>query len=177
MLDRLRRLSRALSRKVKGSRNRGKAKLKLARLHARIGNLRSDALHKLSTSLARRFHTIGIEDLNVKGMLGNRRLARAIAAMGWHALRRQLTYKAAWRGGELVAVDRWYPSSKTCSCCGHVVQQLDLGTRQSECPGCRTVHERDVNAAVNLENMAVNVMDAPHLCRIGCERQLRGKNR
>jgi putative transposase len=110
----------------------------------------------LSTSLARRFHTIGIEDLNVKGLLGNRRLARAIADMGWHALRRQLAYKTAWRGGELVAVDRWYPSSKTCSCCGHVVQQLDLGTRQWECPGCRTVHERDVNAAVNLEHMAVS---------------------
>ena len=76
--------------------------------------------------------------------------------MGWHALRRQLAYKTLWRGGELVAVDRWYPSSKTCSCCGHVVKQLDLGTRQWECPGCRTVHERDVNAAVNLENMAVS---------------------
>jgi len=114
LLTRLQRLSRALSRKVKGSRNRVKAKLKLARLHARIANIRQDSLHKLSTSITRRFHTIGIEDLNVKGMLGNRQLARAIADMGFYELRRQLEYKAAWRGGQVVLVDRWFPSSKLC---------------------------------------------------------------
>lgn len=156
LLERLRRLSRALSRKARGSRNRAKAKLKLARLHARIGNLRRDGLHQLTSSIARRFHTIGIEDLNVRGMLGNRRLARAIADMGWYELRRQLDYKAAWRGGRVVAVDRWYPSSKTCSICGHVLDRLGLGTRQWTCPDCGAVHDRDFNASVNLKNMAVS---------------------
>ena len=99
LLERLRRLGRAVSRKVKGSRNRRKAVAKLARLHARIANLRREGLHQLTTSITRRFHTIGIEDLNVKGMLGNRRLARAVADMGFYELRRQLAYKAAWRGG------------------------------------------------------------------------------
>ncbi|MGF6276285.1 transposase, partial [Massilia sp. UYP11] len=100
--------------------------------------------------------TIGIEDLNVKGMLGNRRLARAIADMGFHELRRQLDYKAAWRGGRVVVAGRWYPSSKTCSSCGHMMEKLDLGTRQWTCTGCGTVHDRDVNAAANLETMAVS---------------------
>jgi putative transposase len=156
LLERLRRLSRALSRKVQGSRNRLKAKLKLARLHARISNLRRDGLHQMTTSLTRRFHTIGVEDLNVKGMLGNRRLARAIADMGFYELRRQLVYKAVRRGGQVVAVDRWYPSSKLCSCCGHKLESLALGTRHWICPGCAAVHERDVNAAINLKNMAVS---------------------
>jgi putative transposase len=156
LLDRLRRLSRSLSRKVKGSRNRDRAKRRLARLHARIANMRCDSLHKLTTGVTRRFHTIGIEDLNVRGMLANPRLARAIADMGFHELRRQLSYKAAWRGGHVVVVDRWYPSSKTCSCCGHRLQELVLGTRSWTCPACGVRHDRDVNAAVNLKNMAMS---------------------
>jgi putative transposase len=155
-LVRLRRLSRDLSRKAKGSRNRGKARLKLARLHARIANIRSDSLHQLTTSITRRFHTIGIEDLNVKGMLGNRRLSRAIADMGFGELRRQLAYKAAWRGGEVVVADRWYPSSKTCSHCAYRLDTLGLDQRQWTCPGCAMQHDRDVNAAINLRNMAVS---------------------
>jgi putative transposase len=156
LLERLRRLSRALSRKVQGSRNRLKAKLKLARLHARIGNLRLDGLHQLTTSISRRFHTIGIEDLNVKGMLGNRRLARAIADMGFYELRRQLVYKAARRGGQVVVADRWYPSSKLCSSCGYKLESLALGTRHWSCPICAAEHDRDVNAATNLKNIAVS---------------------
>jgi putative transposase len=156
LLGRLRRLSRALSRKVKGSRNRGKAKLKLAKLHARIGNLRRDGLHQLTTRITRRFHTIGIEDLNVKGMLANGRLARAVADMGFYELRRQLAYKAAWRGGQVVVADRWYPSSKTCSGCGHRLVQLALSVRRWRCPGCGAEHDRDVNAAINLKNLAVS---------------------
>jgi putative transposase len=154
LLVSLRRLSRALSRKVKGSRNRAKAKLKLARLHERIANIRRDSLHQLSCNITRRFHTIGIENLNVKGMLGNRRLARAIADMGFYELRRQLEYKAAWRGGQVVRADRWYPSSKLCSRCGYRLESLDLGVRHWTCPGCEALHDRDVNAAVNLRNMA-----------------------
>ena len=156
LLDRLRRLSRSLSRKVKGSRNRLKAKARLACMHARIACLRREGLHQLTTSITRRFHTIGIEDLNVKGMLGNRHLSRAIADMGFGELRRQLEYKAAWRRGQVVIVSRWYPSSKTCSGCGDRLSDLDLAIRHWSCPGCGTLHDRDLNAAINLRNMAVS---------------------
>ena len=156
LLDRLRRLSRSLSRKAKGSRNRSKAKRALARLHARIANVRSNGLHQLSTSITRRFHTIGIEDLHVKGMLRNRCLARAIADMGFYELRRQIEYKARQRGGQVIVVDRWYASSKTCSSCGHKLNVLALGTRLWTCPACGALHGRDVNAAINLRNMAVS---------------------
>lgn len=156
LLDRLRRLSRSLSHKAKGSCNRKKAKAKLARLHARIANVRANGLHQLSAHITRRFHTIGIEDLHVKGMLANRCLSRAIADMGFAELRRQLAYKAQRRGGQVVVIDRWYPSSKTCSCCLHELEVLDLGTRQWTCPGCGTLHDRDVNAAIILRNRAVS---------------------
>jgi putative transposase len=145
-----------VSRKVKGSRNRAKARLKVAKLHARIANIRRNSLHQLSTSITRRFHTIGVEDLNVKGMLRNRHLARAIADMGFYELRRQLGYKAAWRGGQVVLVDRWFPSSKLCSGCGYRLDELGLDVRHWTCPGCGAYHERDVNAAINLEKMAVS---------------------
>ncbi len=156
LLMRLRQLSRAVSRKVKGSRNHAKAKLKLAKLHARIADIRRNSLHQLSTSITRRFHTIGIEDLNVKGMLGNRHLARAIADMGFYELRRQLDYKAAWRGGQVVLADRWFPSSKLCSGCGYRLNELGLDVRHWTCPSCGASHDRDVNAATNLRNMAVS---------------------
>ena len=156
LLDRLRRLSRSLSRKQKGSSNRRKAKAKLARLHARIANIRSDALHKLTTEITRRFHTIGIEDLNVRGMAKNRHLARSIADMGFFEFRRQLEYKATMRGGVVAVADRWFASSKTCSACGSVQEALPLSVRQWICPDCGTRHDRDLNAAINLKNMAVS---------------------
>ena len=156
LLARLQRLSRSLSRKQKGSANRKKAKAKLARLHARIAAIRSDALHKLTTDLTRRFHTIGIEDLNVRGMVRNRHLARSIADMGFFEFRRQLEYKTAMRGGQVVVADRFYPSSKTCSACGHRLEALPLAVREWTCPACGVVHDRDLNAATNLKNMAVS---------------------
>ena len=156
LLSRLQRLSRSLSRKVKGSENRKKAKLKLARLHARVGNIRKDALHQLTTGLTCRFHTIGIEDLNVRGMVKNRHLSRAVSDMGFFELRRQLEYKAAQRGGMIVVADRWYPSSKTCSACGHKLDELSLAVREWVCPACGVSHDRDVNAAINLKNLAVS---------------------
>jgi len=156
LLSRLQRLSRSLSRKVKGSENRKKAKRKLARLHARIGNVRLDAMHQLTTDLTRRFHTIGIEDLNVRGMVKNRHLSRAVSDMGFFEFRRQLDYKAAQRGGMVVVADRWYPSSKTCSCCGHKLETLPLAVREWMCPDCGEHHDRDVNAATNLKNLAVS---------------------
>ena len=156
LLARLQRLSRSLSRKLKGSANRKKAKGKLARLHARIANIRSDALYKLTTDLTRRFHTIGIEDLNVRGMVKNRRLARSIADMGFFEFRRQLEYKAAMRGGQVQVADRFFASSKTCSGCAHKLESLPLAVREWTCPACGANHDRDVNAAINLKNMAVS---------------------
>ena len=156
LLARVQHLSRSLSRKQKGSANRKKAKGQLAKLHARIAAIRSDALHKLTTDLTRRFHTIGIEDLNVRGMVKNRHLSRSIADMGFFEFRRQLEYKAAMRGGQIVVADRFYPSSKTCSVCGHKLEALPLTVREWMCPACGTRHDRDVNAAINLKNMAVS---------------------
>lgn len=156
LLSKLQRLSRRLSRKVKGSENRKKAKTKLSKLHARVGNIRRDALHQLTTDLTHRFHTIGIEDLNVRGMMKNRHLAHSIADIGFFEFRRQLQYKAAQRGAIIVVAERWYPSSKTCSCCGHKLDVLPLSVREWTCPSCGALHDRDVNAAVNLKNMAVS---------------------
>jgi putative transposase len=155
-LKRLKRLSRGLSRKQKGSRNRQKARAKLARLHARIANIRNDSLHKLTTDLTRRFHTIGIEDLHVRGMMANRHLARSIADGGFHEFRRQLAYKTEWRGGQVVVASRWFPSSKTCSGCGVAREVLPLAVRQWTCSECGASHDRDVNAARNLERYAVS---------------------
>ena len=156
LLSRLQRLSRSLSRKVRASENRKKAKLKLSRLHARIGNIRRDSLHQLTTDLTCRFHTIGIEDLNVRGMVKNRHLSRSVSDMGFFEFRRQLDYKAALRGGLIVVADRWYPSSKTCSDCGHKLNTLPLSARKWICPECGSTHDRDVNAAINLKNLAVS---------------------
>jgi putative transposase len=154
LLSRLKRLSRSLSRKVKGSANRHKAKHKLARLHAKIANIRQDSLHQLTTDLTRRFHTIGIEDLNVSGMVKNRHLSRAISDMGFFEFRRQLEYKAAMRGGVVVVADRFFASSKTCSACGEKAEKLPLSIRSWECSTCGASHDRDVNAAINLANYA-----------------------
>jgi putative transposase len=140
---------------VKGSKNRFKARVKLARLHVRIANFRNDAMHKLTTDVARRFHTIGMEGLNVKGMLKNRKRARSTADMGFFETRRQMTYKADMRGGIVVAADQWFPSSKLCSCCGWKNEKLTLKQRHWTCEECGAFHDRDVNAAINLENYAV----------------------
>ena len=156
LLSRLQRLSRSLSRKVKGSSNRHKAKRKLAKLHAHIANIRKNALHQLTTDLTHRFHTIGIEDLNVSGMVKNRHLSRAISDMGFFEFRRQLEYKAAMHGGVVVVADRFFASSKTCSACGQKIEKLPLSVRQWDCPTCGTSHDRDVNAAINLANHAVS---------------------
>ena len=150
----LRRLGQALSRKAKGSRNREKAKIKLGRLHARIAHIRKDSLHKLSSGLVQRYAVIGIEDLNVRGMTANRRLARSILDMGWHELHRQLDYKAESAGARIVRAPRFYPSSKLCDC-GHVLKSLPLSQRVWTCPQCSAVHQRDPHAAHNLETYAV----------------------
>ena len=156
LLPRLRRLSRSVARKQKGSANRRKARLKLARHYARIANIRADALHKLTTDLTRRFELICIEDLNVKGMLSNRHLSRPVSDMGFFEFRRQLDYKARDTGSLVVMADRWFASSKTCSDCGWKLEELPLSVRSWTCPNCGAEHERDVNAAKNLKEYAVS---------------------
>ncbi len=154
LLNRLKRLSRSLSRKQKGSNNRNRAKQKIAKLHARIANIRKDALHKLTTKLTNNFGVIAIEDLNIKGMLKNRHLSRAISDVGFYEFRRQIIYKAERIGAKVFIADRFFASSKTCSSCGYLVQEMPLDVREWTCPSCNILHHRDVNAAKNLVNLA-----------------------
>jgi putative transposase len=155
-LKKLRRLSRRLSRKKRDSKNRDKARIKLARLHHRIRNIRQDALHKLTSYVTWNFHVIAIEDLNVKGMMRNRRLARAILDMGFYELRRQLVYKSKLRRCHVVAVDPWFPSSKVCSRCGVIKAELSLGERTFQCGACGRVIDRDLNAANNVARIVLD---------------------
>jgi putative transposase len=145
--QRLARAQRNLSRKQKGSANREKARHKVARVHARIADRRADFLHKLSTRIVRENQTVIIEDLNVRNMVRNRSLARAISDASWSELRRMLEYKAEWHGRTVIAIDRFYPLSKTCSACGAITAKMPLSVREWECASCGTVHDRDVNAA------------------------------
>jgi putative transposase len=119
-------------------------------VHARVTDARRDFLHKVSTRLVRENDVISVEDLNVRGMIRNRRLARAISCSGWAEFRFMLEYKARRHGRTVVAVDRWYPSSKTCSACGHLLADFSLSTRTWQCPSCGAWHDRDVNAAKNI---------------------------
>ena len=157
--QRLKRYQRRLARKQRGSANRAKARVKVARQHSRVRDARRDFLHKTSTALVARFDVIAVEDLNVAGMVGNRKLAKSIGETGWGTFRQFLAYKAQRAGRRLVVVDRWYPSSKTCSGCGHQLAALSLGCRHWQCPGCGTRHDRDVNAAQNI--LAVGLAAGP----------------
>ncbi|MCG5212779.1 transposase [Streptosporangium sp. KLBMP 9127] len=146
----LARYQRRMARKVKGSNNRVKAKAKVARAHRKVRASRTDFLHRTSAGLVRDHDVIVIEDLAVKNMVRNRSLAKAISDCGWGAFRRMLEYKSARYGRHLVVVDRWFPSSKTCSGCGHLLAELSLSIRTWQCPSCGTRHDRDVNAAKNI---------------------------
>ncbi|MEV6923703.1 RNA-guided endonuclease TnpB family protein [Dactylosporangium sp. NPDC051485] len=146
---RLARAQRALSRKEKGSNNRAKARVKVARVHARIADRRRDHLHKLTTRLVRENQTIVIEDLTIRNMVKNHSLARAISDAAWRQFRTLLEYKAEWHGRNLVVVDRWFPSSKLCSVCGALAERIPLHVRSWTCR-CGIVHDRDVNAARNI---------------------------
>jgi putative transposase len=144
------RYQRRLARCRRGSSNYRKARAKVARAHRKIRNARQDFLHRTTTRLVRSADVIAIEDLNVEGMVRNRPLARAISDAGWGEFRRQLNYKCERAGRTLVLINRWYPSSRTCSVCGHLNAELTLSTRRWTCPGCRTLHDRDLNAAKNI---------------------------
>jgi putative transposase len=149
---------RRLSKKTLGSANRAKARRKAARLHAKISDCRMDRLHKLSRRLINENQVICVESLKVKNMLRNPRLAKSISDAGWGEFVRQLEYKAAWAGRQLSAIDQWYPSSKRCSGCGHMMPQMPLQVRVWTCPECATEHDRDVNAAVNIKAAGLAVL-------------------
>src|SRR6266571_8377539 len=138
------------AKKRKGSKNRAKARVKVAKIHARIADRRRDFLHQLSTRLIRENQTICVETLAVKNMVKNHRLAKAISDVGWSEFVSQLDYKAQWYGRHLVKIDKWYPSSKRCFACGHILDSLTLDVRCWTCPECGVVHDRDVNAAKNI---------------------------
>jgi putative transposase len=161
-LRKLRRLAKELHRRRKGSNNREKTAQKLAKAYWHIGNIRKDALHKATTRLAKNHGEIVLEDLNVQGMVRNRRLARAISDVGLGEFRRQLEYKCRWYGSRLTVAPRFYPSTKRCSSCGHVKDEMPLSERTYECESCGLVLDRDLNAALNL--VAVSSTETLNAC-------------
>jgi len=147
---RLRRLQRSLSRRKKGSAGREKQRLLVARQHEKVANQRQDFQHKLSLALVKDHRFLAIEDLHIKGMVRNKRLAKHISDAAWGQFTQMLEYKGAWYGCEVVKIDRWYPSSKTCSSCEAVMKDMPLHIREWKCPECGVAHDRDVNAAKNI---------------------------
>ena len=159
---RLKKAQKNLARKQKGSKNREKARIKVAKIHLEISDARKDFLHKLTTRLVRENQVIAVESLAVKNMVKNHKLALAISDSGWGELIRQLDYKCRWYGRKLVAIDRWFPSSKRCNSCGHIVEKMPLNVREWQCPKCGVNHERDINASKNIlaAGLAVSVCGA-----------------
>jgi putative transposase len=152
---RLKRLERQKARRKLGGKNRKKSCKKLAKQHARVANIRKDAAHKLTTSLCKNHALVGIEDLHVKGMLANHKLAQAVSDSNFGEIRRQLEYKSTWHSVQLAVVDRWFPSSKMCSACGWIDEDQDLSDRRFLCHECGLVLDRDLNAAINILKEAV----------------------
>ena len=160
----LKRLQRSLSRKQKGSKNRQKAVRKLAKAHAHVANIRENVLHGISSAIAKRFGTVGMENLNAEGMGRNHCLAKALKDAAFHELRRQVEYKTSWNGGRVVLADRFYPSSKKCSGCQKVKEQLGLSERIFRCDSCGLVIDRDLNAALNLKDVAASDTETKNAC-------------
>lgn len=146
----LKRVQKSLSRKQKGSNNREKQRQKVARVHGKITDNRKDFLHKLTTQLVRENQTIVVEDLAIKNMVKNHKLALQISDASWGELIRQLAYKCEWYGRTLIKIDRWFPSSKRCGNCGYIVDKMPLNVRKWDCPKCGINHDRDINAARNI---------------------------
>lgn len=165
-LDKIKRLQRTVSRRKKGSENRKKAVRKLAQAYARVENVRKNALHQATTWLAKNKSVVVLETLNVDGMKRNRKLAQAISDVGFYEFNRQLQYKGAWYGCEVVLADPFFPSSKTCSRCGHKKDELSLSERAFHCEKCGVELDRDLNAAINLEKLATTTASSAgsHAC-------------
>jgi putative transposase len=161
-IKKLKKAQKSLSRKLKGSRNRQKARLKVARVHRQVSDSRKDFLHKLTTQLVRENQTIVVEDLAIKNMVKNHKLASSISDASWGEMVRQLEYKCRWYGRDLIKIDRWFPSSKRCGSCGHIVDKMPLNIREWECPSCGANHDRDINASKNIlaAGLAVSVCGA-----------------
>ncbi|OIP68768.1 MAG: transposase [Oscillatoriales cyanobacterium CG2_30_40_61] len=155
----LRQAQKSLSRKQKGSKNREKARIKVARIHAKITDTRKDHLHKLTTQLVRENQTIVVENLAVKNLVKNQKLAQSISDASWDEITRQLAYKCRWYGRNYIEIDRWFPSSKRCSNCGYIVKKMPLKIREWECPNCGTHHDRDLNASKNILAAGLAVSD------------------
>ncbi|MFL5665009.1 MAG: RNA-guided endonuclease TnpB family protein [Ktedonobacteraceae bacterium] len=173
----LARMQRRLAKKIKGSKNRAKARLKVARLHGRIADRRGDYQHKLSTQILRENQTVCLESLHVKNMVKNHSLAKAISDVGWSEFVRQLEYKAAWYGRTLVKIDKFYPSSKRCFDCGHVLDSLPLDVRSWVCPECGVPHDRDINAAHNILAAGLAVAACGESVRPGAVKTKLGNSR
>ena len=159
-------LQRDFSKKRKGSKNREKARKRLATAHEKLSNQRKDYLHKVTTNIVKNYDVICIEDLNVKGMLKNHKLAKAIQDCSFGTIASMLNYKAQWHNRTIVKVGRYYPSSKTCSCCGYKHENLTLDVREWTCPDCNTHHDRDINAANNILNEGLRILDRVGTTRI-----------
>lgn len=164
--QKLARAQRRLARKQKGSKNRAKARLKVARIHAKIADSRKDWTHKLTTRLVNENQVLATESLQVKNMVKNPCLAKAISDVGWGEITRQLEYKANWYGRTLVQIDKFYPSSKRCSMCGHILDSLTLDVRSWTCPECATEHCRDVNAAKNILSAGLAILAGADALRV-----------
>jgi len=172
-MTRLKRLHRMVSRRHKGSANRRKAVKQLSKAYARVGNIRRNALHQATSSLAKTKSAIVLEDLNVSGMMKNHRLAQAIADVGMYEFKRQLLYKGEWYGCQVLLADRFYPSTKRCSACG-AIREIGLKERQYHCPVCGLTIDRDLNAAINLEQLLdVNQTTASSVGRCACGERIR----
>lgn len=158
--NRIKKLQRQLSRKVKGSNNREKARIKLAKAYEHLVNQRENYIHSVVNELLRYYDTIYMEDLNVKGMLKNHNLAKAIQEVGFYRFKSVLLDKSLNNGKKVVFVDRFYPSSKTCSCCGYVYRKLTLKEREWKCPDCGEIHDRDLNAAMNILTEGERILES-----------------
>jgi putative transposase len=163
-LRKIKRLQRVVSRRQKGSANREKAVRQLARTHLRVANVRKNALHQVTSQLAKTKSAVVLEDLNVSGMVQNHTLAQAILDVGFSEFRRQMIYKGQWYGCQVILADRFYPSSKRCSQCGHIQATLELGTRVYICEHCGLMIDRDLNAAINLQQLTTGSSPERYAC-------------